>query len=165
MAAAAGPNAGIGDMSIAGDALVLRDIHQPAAPSWWPPAPGWWLVAAVIAFALGALAWRHWRRYAQRRSHARLFDAMVEHADAPSEKIAAMSELLRRAARRIDPAADTLVGDAWLGFLDRGLKQPVFVAAAGAALRDGAYRRDVSPVEVVALHSVARARFLDWMAR
>jgi hypothetical protein len=165
VAAVAGTDAGVGDMSIASDALVLRDIHQPVAPSWWPPAPGWWLVAAVLAFALAAVAWRHWRRHARRRAHARLFDTMVEHADAPSEKIAAMSELLRRAARRIDPAADTLVGDDWLGFLDRGLKQPVFAAGPGAVLRDGAYRRDVSPLEVIALHSIVRARFLDWMAR
>jgi len=152
-------------MSIASDALVLRDIHQPMAPSLWPPAPGWWLVMAVIAFALAALAWIRWRRHAQRRAYARLFDTMVEHADAPSEKVAAMSELLRRAARRIDPAADKLVGDDWLDFLDHGLEQPVFAAGAGAVLRDGAYRRDISPLEVVALHSIVRARFLDWMAR
>ena len=152
-------------MSIASDALVLRDIHQPGAPSWWPLAPGWWLVAAVIAFALAALAWLRWRRHAQRRAHARLFDTVVQHADTPGEKIAAMSELLRRAARRIDPGADKLDGDAWLDFLDRGLEQPVFAAGPGAALRDGAYRREISPLEVVALHSIVRARFLDWMAR
>ena len=140
-------------MSITSDALVLRDIHQPAPPSWWPPAPGWLLVMAIIAVALAALAWRVWRRHAQRRAHARLFDMTVERAGAPSEQLAAMSELLRRAARRIDPAADKLAGDAWLGFLDRGLKQPVFTAGAGAALRDGAYRRDISPLEVVALHA------------
>lgn len=152
-------------MSIADDALVLRDIHQPAGPSWWPPAPGWWLVLAVIALALTAIAWRHWRRHAQRRAYARLFDTMVERAGMPGDKIAAMSELLRRAARRIDPAADTLDGDDWLGFLDRGLKQPVFAAGAGTVLRDGAYRRDVSALEVAGLQSIARARFLDWMSR
>lgn len=152
-------------MSIPDDALVLRDIHQPAAPPWWPPAPGWWLVLAALALALAAFAWRRWRRHAQRRAHARLFDTMVERAGMPGEKIAAMSELLRRAARRIDPAADTLAGDDWLGFLDGGLQQPVFSAGAGAVLRDGAYRRDVTALDVAGLQALARARFLDWMSR
>ena len=48
-------------------------------------------------------------------------------------------------------------------FLDQGLKQPVFAAAPGAALRDGAYRRDISPLEVVALHpSRVRGSSTGW---
>ena len=26
----------------------LRDIHLPAAVSWWPLAPGWWVLLAVV---------------------------------------------------------------------------------------------------------------------
>jgi hypothetical protein len=76
-----------------------------------------------------------------------------------------MSELLRRAARQIDPGAGTLAGDEWLRFLDRGLPQPVFAAGAGALLRDGGYRRALSDVEVEALRIVSRARFVDWMSK
>jgi hypothetical protein len=145
--------------------LQLRDIHQPPAPSWWPPAPGWWVVAAVLLLAIAAATWIAWRRRQRRRAIVRLFDQTIEQAGTPAEKIAAMSELLRRASRRIDPDADKLQGEAWLRFLDRGLKVPMFAAGAGSALRDGGFRRDVSGLEVDGLREAARARFLEWMSR
>jgi hypothetical protein len=147
-----------------GDALVLRDIHQPPAPPWWPPAPGWWLVIAGVAVIACIAAWFALRRRRRARAIASLFDARLAQAQTPAEEIAAMSELLRRAARRRDPDADKLLGDDWLRFLDTGLRAPVFSAGAGALLRDGGYRRDVSPDEVDALRVAARTRFLDWMA-
>ncbi len=145
------------------DTLALRDIHQPPAPPWWPPAPGWWIVAACVLLILVIASWFAWRRINRRRALARAFDAAVAAAITPPAQIAAMSELLRRAARRIDPAADKLLGDDWLRFLDRGATVPVFASGAGSALRDGGYRRDVSAVEVDALRRISRARFLEWM--
>jgi hypothetical protein len=143
--------------------LVLRDIHQPPPPSWGPPAPGWWMLFAALVLALAALAW--WRRRARlrRAAIARLFDDAVSAVETPAEKIAAMSEQLRRASRRIDPDADRLEGEAWLRFLDRGLPQPVFAAGAGALLREGGFRRDVGETEIVGLQDIARDRFLRWM--
>ena len=151
-------------MTMPADGLVLRDIHQPPVPSWWPPAPGWWIVGVCVLLALAIAGWFAWRRRQRRRALARMFDDAVAHAATPAAKIAAMSELLRRAARRMDPQADKLLGDDWLRFLDRGLKLPVFAAGAGTALRDGGYRRDVSAGEVDALQQLTRARFLGWMA-
>ena len=145
------------------DALPLRDIHQLPAPPWWPPAPGWWIVAACVLLILVVAGVFAWRRRSRRRALARVFDAAIAAAATPPAKIAAMSELLRRAARRIDPDADKLLGDDWLRFLDRRSKTPAFAAGAGAALRDGGYRRDVSDVEVDALRQLTRARFLEWM--
>lgn len=151
-------------MTMQADGLALLDIHQPPAPPWWPPAPGWWIVAACVLLAVAVVGWFAWRRSHRRRLLARIFDDAVDHAATPAAKIAAMSELLRRAARRIDPQADKLLGDDWLRFLDKGLKLPAFASGAGTALRDGGYRRDVSVVEVDALRQLTRARFLDWMA-
>lgn len=147
------------------DALVLRDIHQPPAPGWWPPAPGWWLLAALLLVVCAVLSWLAWRRRQRRRAIVRLFDQTIERADTPAAKIAAMSELLRRASRRIDPDADKLQGDAWLRFLDRGMEAPIFAAGAGNALRDAGFRRDVSELEVAGLRELTRARFLDWMTQ
>jgi hypothetical protein len=143
--------------------LVLRDIHQPPAPPWWPPAPGWWMLFAALLLAFAAWAWWRRRRESRRVAIARLFDEAVSAAGTPAAKIAAMSEQLRRASRRVDPLADRLEGEEWLRFLDRGLPQPVFMAGAGALLRDGVFRRDLGEAEVEALRDIARDRFLAWM--
>lgn len=152
-------------MDTAPASLPLRDIHLPPAPSWWPPAPGWWVLAAAIAVVLAVVFAIHWRRQRRRRALQHLFDDTVAAARTPSARVAAMSELLRRAARRIDPSADSLGGDDWLRFLDRGSKTPMFQSRAGAVLLDGAFRRDVSDTDVEALRRLARERFLAWMAR
>ena len=148
-----------------GDSLVLRDIHVATAPPWWPPAPGWWILAGLVLVVAALLLFLAWRRRQRRRAVARLFDDAIAKAQTPAEQVAAMSELLRRAARRIDPEADRLQGDDWLAFLDRGLQQPVFAAGAGAVLRDGAFRRDLGDAEIAGLRHVVRARFLAWMER
>lgn len=143
--------------------LPLQDVHEGIAPAWWPPAPGWWCaLAAIVAIAV-VFAWRSKRR---RRRHAailQLFDDAVANAGTPSQQVAAMSELLRRAARRRDAKADTLAGEDWLRFLDVGLPRSTFVAGAGALLRNGGFRSDVTAEEADALRAVARQRYLDWM--
>jgi len=144
-------------------ALRLHDVHAGSAPAWWPPAPGWWVALALVGIVLVLLAWRRIRRRRRDAAILRLFDLAVADAGSPSRQVAAMSELLRRAARRKDAGADTLDGEDWLRFLDAGLPQPVFSAGAGALLRDGGFRTDVAANEVDALRVVARARFLDWM--
>lgn len=144
--------------------LALRDIHPMPPPSWWPPAPGWWLVAAVMVAALAVWAWCVRRRQRHRAQVALLFDDAVANAGSPAQAVAAMSELLRRAARRHDPAADRLQGDAWLALLDRDQKQPRFGTPEGRLLLDGAFRPDVEAADVEALRRIARARFIGWMA-
>lgn len=143
--------------------LPLRDVQEGVAPAWWPPAPGWWLVLAAVVLMAAWLAWRTTHRRRRRAAILRLFDETVDRAGTPAQQVAAMSELLRRAARRKDATADTLEGEAWLRFLDDGLSQPVFVAGAGALLRDGGFRADVAADESAALRTVARQRYLDWM--
>nr|WP_255699488.1 DUF4381 family protein [Luteimonas sp. Y-2-2-4F] len=141
----------------------MRDIHQPPAPAWWPPAPGWWLLAlALLAVALALLAWR-WRARARRRRLGALYDDAVAAAATPAAQVAAVSELLRRAARRRDPRAATLDGEDWLRFAGApGGRLPGLPAAAAGLLRDGAYRRDVAAADAAALCEAARPVFLAW---
>lgn len=143
--------------------LHLRDVHDGVAPPWWPLAPGWWLVLALVVAIAILFAWWTARRHRRRAALLRLFDDAVAQARTPSEQVAAMSEVLRRAARRKDPAADALDGDDWLHFLDAGMPQPVFSAGAGRLLRDGAFRSDVSAQAAEALRVVARERYQRWM--
>lgn len=145
------------------DPLPLLDVHLPPSPSWWPPPAGWWLV--LMAFALAAVAVWYWRRRVrlQRAEIERLFDANVDVADGLPARVAAMSELLRRAARRRDPNADRLTSDAWLRFLDAGQRIPVFSAGAGRTLLEGGFRREVSEQEYAALRGIVRTRFVEMM--
>ena len=97
--------------------LVLRDVHVPAAPSMWPPAPGWWLVAAALLTVIAVLWLLKSRQQRKLQARQRLFDEACRDLPA-SAQIAAMSELLRRAARKLDKHADRLQGEDWLRFLD-----------------------------------------------
>jgi hypothetical protein len=144
--------------------LPLRDIHQPPAPPWWPPAPGWWLLAAILVALIAVAWWFAARRRRRRQAIAALFDVALQQADSPAAQVAAISELLRRAARRLDIEADRYTGDAWLRFLDTGLKRPSFAQGAGRLLLEGAFRQDVDAGAVAALRSLARQRYLSWMA-
>lgn len=145
--------------------LVLRDIHQSTAPAWWPPAPGWWFVAAVVLIAASCVAlWRQRRRQRLRRI-AKTFDNAVDSANSAPAQIAAMSELLRRAARRRNPNADKLQGSAWLEYLDADDKRHPFAGGAGKLLLEGGFRRDANPEQVAALRALTRERFIEWMAK
>lgn len=150
--------------------LVLRDIHQPPAPPWWPPAPGWWLLLAVLMVLAALATWWWLRRRRSRIIITQLFDQRVRDADTPVAQVAAISELLRRAARRRDPGADRLQGDAWLRFLDGESAQSsapgegAFSTGPGRVLRDGGFRREVDAAQASALLPLARARYLELMA-
>lgn len=144
-------------------ALLLRDIHQPPAPPWWPPAPGWWVLATALLAAAAVLGWFAWRRARRRRALAALFDAAMRDASTPAARVAAMSELLRRAGRNRDPRAGTLRGAEWLRFLDADHQRPLFAGEHGRLLLEGSYRIDVDEAAVAALAPRARQRFLEWM--
>lgn len=102
---------------------VLRDIHLPPAPGWWPPAPGWWVLAGLLVLVMWFIARRGWqaRRRALRRDAlmAMLEAVVARHAQSPQALAAALHELLRRAARRLDPAAVTQCGEPWRATLAR----------------------------------------------
>ncbi|MDQ2701546.1 MAG: DUF4381 family protein [Pseudomonadota bacterium] len=129
-------------------ALVLRDIHVPPPPPLWPPAPGWWLLAAAILLASGIAAWFAWRRRQRRRALQRSFDDAIAAAPSASARIAAMSELLRRAAIHRDPRAAT---------------QPLFDDERDRLLLEGGFRADVDDEAAAELLPRARRRFLEWM--
>lgn len=95
----------------------LRDIQLPPEPGLWPWPPGVWL---LLLLGLAALIWlglRMRRAMARRRLLRRWREAMrrvTEDTGTPAiERVAAASELLRRAMRRHDPVASTFDGAAW----------------------------------------------------
>ena len=149
-------------------ALPLKAMHPGLSPAWWPPAPGWWLVLLAGVLLVGGVVW--WRHKKRQRINAlaHYFDHALAQASTPAAQVAAMSELLRRAARNVDPLADRLEGQAWLQFLDVGLPQPVFISNQrasdlGTLLLEGAFRphSDAQVVDALRLH--VRRRYLLWM--
>ena len=151
-------------MSMLGN-LPLRDVHLPPAPPLWPPAPGWWMVAGGVLLALVVLCLWRWRKRRRRRAIELAFDQRLARAASPSEEVAALSELLRRAARRVDSGADRYEGEHWLAFLDNGAREPLFAGDCGRLLLEGGFRRDVSADAVQRLRQRARTRYLEWMSR
>jgi len=144
--------------------LVLRDVHVPVAPSLWPPAPGWWLLAAMLLLVTALATWLWLRRRRRLQGWKRLFDVASSRQPATAQ-IAAMSELLRRAARRVDRHADRLQGEAWLGFLQGKDRTDAFTGEPGRLLLQGGYQRDVDADSLAALTNMARVRFLELMAK
>ena len=147
--------------------LRLRDIHLPPEPAWWPPAPGWWILCALVM--LGLLLFARWlqRRW---RQHARLtaLRAQFDRAaiiDDPVARVAAISELLRRAARVHDADATQLQGADWLRFLDGGDAAAEFTHGPGRILIDGAYRPRLEAHLADALLPPARRRFLQLLEK
>lgn len=102
---------------------ALRDIHLPTV-AWWPLAPGWWVMLAAVALVLAAIivgAVRHRRRRMLRaalRVLDRLRESQQSNPDA-AELVAQASQLLRRVARQVEPAAASADGAAWREFVQR----------------------------------------------
>lgn len=97
-------------------AALLRDIHLPEAPPWWPPRPGWWLVALVL---LAAGLWWLRRLPAWKREALALLGAAeadyARHGDTV-RLLADVSVLLRACALKLEERAEVagLTGGAWI---------------------------------------------------
>ena len=146
-----------------GTELVLRDIHQLQIPSWWPPAPGWWMVFLFILAIVAVTAWVFFRYRARRRKVIELFDNGVSMATTSQKKIAMISELLRRAARRHDIHADRLQGDAWAQFLNHEKTVPKFSDSQINLLLNGSFQREVDEADIADILPHVRRKFLYWM--
>ncbi|KQQ80244.1 hypothetical protein ASF73_03065 [Xanthomonas sp. Leaf131] len=149
---------------MAPQSLPLRDVHLPPSPSWWPLALGWWLVIAAVVLVLGSAGVWWWRRRRQQRGWLAAFDAELQRATTPAQRLATLSVLLRRAARSADAQADRLQGEAWLQFLDgRKRKTHAFSQGPGRAVLDGGFQRTPAVADLDAVQALARRRFLSLM--
>jgi hypothetical protein len=99
------------------DALVLRDIHMPPAPSWWPLAPGWWVLFGLVCVMVISL-WLfyrsiHKKRRMRQRILAEIEQVAARHPDDDAAYAASLHQLLRRAAWRYASDAHSSQGERW----------------------------------------------------
>lgn len=135
--------------------LPLRDVHLPPAPSLWPPAPGWWAIAAAVLLLVAIPVLLRARRLRRERAWQGQFDAELQAAGEGPLRLAALVELLRRAARANRAGSELLQGEAWLQVLDP-------TNALAPALRDlllqGAYQPAIDAAQLATLEGWARTR-------
>jgi len=149
----------------AGAALNLRDIHLPAEPSWWPPAVGWWMLAALLLVVGWYVScWLLKRVRMKRRVRVLLNELSLVQDLFPNDqakpRLAAYSDLLRRACRQFAPAALVLSGESWLEFLDGEDADKPFSVGAGRVLLHGPFQANVDPQQVAPLAELMRARLI-----
>ena len=147
--------------------LKLRDIHLPPEPSWWPPAPGWWLLAALLLVLL-VVSVRQILRIRARQARIAALEAELSQAllpASPDAQLAALSMLLRRAARQADAGTVRLHGEDWLRFLDGMLADKPFSTGPGRILLDGPFRRGIDHAQIAALLPPLRQRYRQLLER
>ena len=149
-------------------AALLRDVHPPAEPPWWPLAPGWWIVL-VIVLVLLAIAIRRalprWQRWRIRRRLLADLEAIVRRHRAGALETATaadVSQLLRRAALERYPqlAAAGLVGDDWIAFLAARDRERGRFESLRDALTAAPYSPPGTKVDAAALLTAARGWLL-----
>lgn len=147
--------------------LPLRDIHLPEAIGWWPVAIGWWvLIVVVIASIIGSylLYKRLMMQTATRQAKTVLLNIRQGNTSDALHTIKELSSCLRRVAISVDYREKTasLVGDAWLSYLDESMDNAPFKTGIGRLLVDVSYQQLMpEDVDINALISLCDA----WVAR
>ncbi len=148
----------------------LRGIVEPSAVSVWPLAPGVWALLALVVIWLtvaGVLWWRHRRRNAYRRAALRELATIRQDLGQPAKRnraLLALPSLVKRVALAAFPRAQVapLSGEAWIQFLNRTSRRPLFAGSPGQLLAGIPYIKDSELDEIpdqevrTLLHSVAR---------
>jgi hypothetical protein len=130
----------------------LRDIHQPLAPSWFPPAPGWWLVALMlfgVGYAVFRAVQRHRRRlrpYRATRLHFANLQLRYLSGELDDRQVVdASNELLKRLLVRVEnhPGAAQATGLDWLELLAKRFDEPDFLTARAALIGNDRFQRTI----------------------
>jgi len=103
----------------------LKDIHLPEAVSFWPLAWTWWamivLLIGLIIMAIWLYKKKAWRRYALKQVKA----INWQHEQRACRDC---NKLLKQIAlQKLGKQSAPLSGEAWLEYLDKQVKKPIFM--------------------------------------
>lgn len=133
------------DPKVAAALEGLRDIHLPAAVSFWPLAPGWWALAAFVLMGSVMLVVARRRYRASVRRHALRELAQLEARfgaqPQPVELAVSLATLIRRVALHVAKQAGvaSLHGEAWIAYLTDGAPSDERSARVARELLQTAY--------------------------
>lgn len=142
----------------------LRDIHEPAAISAWPPAIGWWLLPIIITILIFVLFW--WWKKAKTPNYKKI--ALLElknivtdfNIQRNSQKSSGeVALLIRKAmvAKYGNQKIAGMIGDEWLGHLDEISRTNSFSSGAGKIIVSAPYAKKIeSDLDVDELFSVTK---------
>lgn len=127
--------------------LPIRDIHLPEAIGWWPPALGWWLLLVLIPLLVWLAVWlyqRITRKTAIKKAKKLMAEIKQDKTSDDFTKLCRLSALLRRVAISQAPRAEvaSLTGQAWLEYLDQGMKGQPFTRGIGQQLVNAPYQHN-----------------------
>ncbi|MXZ56226.1 MAG: DUF4381 domain-containing protein [Gammaproteobacteria bacterium] len=121
----------------------LRDIHEPAAPGFWPLSISWWvLFSLVFVLLIGSVVWIIWRNY-RLAPYKRIRNMARELTDRrESGAIDALTyasginllfkELLVDVESRTE--STTAFGTTWQDLLADRFNEQAFISGSGACL-------------------------------
>ncbi len=110
----------------------LKDAHELAAISWWPPAIGWWLLAGAVLLLLIMLVVYLYPRW-QLRNYRRFFRLQLQRLQATPDatQMQQLNLLIKKMALLAFPRTEvaSLTGSAWTKFLrEQGPKNRTLTA-------------------------------------
>ena len=128
----------------------LEPLIAPGEVGIWPPAPGWVILGGLLLLGLTLLTIIWFRKRKKNHYRALALKRLMEISSAAGQEpgpghIQALNRLLKQTALSAFPRelVASLVGDAWLDFLDRTYKRSNFSGQYRTLLLDSAYRKEI----------------------
>ncbi len=120
----------------------LRDVHEPAAPMFWPIPLGWWLLGICVIAAIACFIWWQCRRRIEdrpyraiRRTANQLQLQFNQHLISTSDYVLAVNRLYKHLLiSESIPGSHHADGMPWLTMLAERFNDDAFVTAAGKCL-------------------------------
>jgi hypothetical protein len=106
--------------TLAAELAKLKDVHELAPISWWPPAMGWWLLAGSLLLLTMMLVIKLYPRW-QLRGYRRFFLQQLNHVKKKNDalQMQRLNLLIKKMALLAFPREQVagLTGSAWTTFL------------------------------------------------